>query len=470
MRIRKLLVSRKFLVIGGFLFFFVLLEFVLRFSGFLILASQEFKNKLSSQNRRKHTVIVCLGESTTALGGDDSFPSQLEKILNAHGRDKKISIINKGRAGIKTSNIISNIKSNLNEYHPDVVIAMMGINDGDFLFREDAGSTLTIFFKSFKVYRFIKFMQLHILTRFKEVADEKNIKSAKEYSALGEWYRDLGDMSASERMFKKAEGILLKIIAADPYNSNTICQLGELYDDWEKYPLHEEMFKKAIEIDPKNVSAYYSLGDVYFWQRQYAKSQEMFEDALGRGAPDDRQAENALFCLFWIYLKNRNFSQAENHLKDFLMRRKQGLKDEMKKPKNQYLWNMCLRELETFYREEGKDVVAEELSKLTAQSYYIPETIYNYRKLKKILDSRKIKLICVQYPLWDVKPLERIFKEDQEISFVDNEKIFKDAVKNGGYTRYFTDTFAGNFGHCTREGNGLLAENIAKVVLRELDK
>lgn len=158
-------------------------------------------------------------------------------------------------------------------------------------------------------------MQLHILARFKEVADEKNIKSAKEYSALGEWYRDLGDMSASERMFKKAEGILLKIIAADPYNSNTICQLGELYDDWEKYPLHEEMFKKAIEIDPKNVSAYYSLGDVYFWQRQYAKSQEMFEDALGRGAPDDRQAENALFCLFWIYLKIEIFRKQKITLK-----------------------------------------------------------------------------------------------------------------------------------------------------------
>jgi hypothetical protein len=50
---------------------------------------------------------------------------------------------------------------------------------------------------------------------------------------------------------------------------------------------------------------------------------------------------------------------------------------------------------------------------------------------------------------------------------VDNEKIFKNAIEEHGYAAYFIDSFAGDFGHCTREGNRLLADNISTVLLKE---
>ena len=34
------------------------------------------------------------------------------------------------------------------------------------------------------------------------------------------------------------------------------------------------------------------------------------------------------------------------------------------------------------------------------------------------------------------------------------------------YSKYFSDTFANDFGHCTREGNRLIAENLADTILK----
>ena len=99
---------------------------------------------------------------------------------------------------------------------------------------------------------------------------------------------------------------------------------------------------------------------------------------------------------------------------------------------------------------------------------YPAVTINNYRKLKEILDRKGIKLVCVQYPMRNAEPLRRIFGKDEGVIFVDNESIFKEAVKIGGYKKFFRDMFAGDFGHCTQKGNELLAQNIADVILREV--
>ena len=52
--------------------------------------------------------------------------------------------------------------------------------------------------------------------------------------------------------------------------------------------------------------------------------------------------------------------------------------------------------------------------------------------------------------------------------FVDNEKVFKEAIRKSSYREYFSDLFAGDFGHCTPKGYGLLAKNIASVVLNRV--
>ena len=67
-----------------------------------------------------------------------------------------------------------------------------------------------------------------------------------------------------------------------------------------------------------------------------------------------------------------------------------------------------------------------------------------------------------------IESLKKIFEGQTGVIFVDNERIFKDAVKREGYKEYFKDMFGGDFGHCTPKGNRLLAENIADVILKEV--
>ena len=66
----------------------------------------------------------------------------------------------------------------------------------------------------------------------------------------------------------------------------------------------------------------------------------------------------------------------------------------------------------------------------------------------------------------NVEPLKQIFNEQEGIVFVDNEKLFKNALKKASYKECFVDMFGGDFGHCPPKGNRLLAKNIASAVLK----
>ena len=73
----------------------------------------------------------------------------------------------------------------------------------------------------------------------------------------------------------------------------------------------------------------------------------------------------------------------------------------------------------------------------------------------------------MQYPVRSVEPLKKIFTDKESLVFVDNEKIFKEAMARENYDTYFVDKFRDDFGHCTVKGDRLLDENAANVILRE---
>lgn len=73
--------------------------------------------------------ILCLGESTTAWGGDDSYPSLLEKTLNMKFGEGHFQVINGGITGTTTRVIIDHAPKMIDQYNPDVGIIMTGIND-----------------------------------------------------------------------------------------------------------------------------------------------------------------------------------------------------------------------------------------------------------------------------------------------------------------------------------------------------
>ena len=93
-------------------------------------------------------------------------------------------------------------------------------------------------------------------------------------------------------------------------------------------------------------------------------------------------------------------------------------------------------------------------------------TLKNYQKLAQICKLKNIKLVVMQYPMRPVEPLKEILATYPNISFVSNEKIFKEILKTKKTDEIFIDLFAGDFGHCTDLGNQMIADNLADTLVK----
>jgi hypothetical protein len=94
------------------LIFLFVLECLLRLGGMWTLFLQNYQNKKKLTNSDAYR-IMCVGESTTAVGESHAYPAQLERILNQSGKDKKFKVINKGLAAV-TSDKVGDGWSNTN--------------------------------------------------------------------------------------------------------------------------------------------------------------------------------------------------------------------------------------------------------------------------------------------------------------------------------------------------------------------
>ncbi|MDD5080213.1 MAG: tetratricopeptide repeat protein [Candidatus Omnitrophica bacterium] len=317
----------------------ILLELGLRAAGFVFLYSQDQRNKVCARQKGAYR-IMCLGESNTALGGVYSYPSQLQEILNRRGTGVKFSVINKGLPEIHTSDILNRLESDLDAYRPDMVIAMMGINErGTYMFRRGpSGSRAIDFLKSLKVYKLPRIIFRNIVTARRQgypsksgTRQERSAASIPgndgEYAALGIFYRDKGKFAEAEDAFSKAmelnprnyrayieqgwicrvqgrfseaEGLLNKAIGLDPANDGPYMELGWIYRIQGKFPEAEAAFRKAIEINPKNYWPYVERGN-------FAGAEAVFRKAIELNPKDDW----AYIGLGWIYHDQGRIPEAE---------------------------------------------------------------------------------------------------------------------------------------------------------------
>jgi tetratricopeptide (TPR) repeat protein len=502
-KIKTTLKTKIILIISGIFLFLVLLEAGLRAGGAVLSSVQEYRNRQSIKQRGVYR-ILCLGESTTAR----QYPQQLEKVLNQSKAGVRFSVIDKGIPGTVTTVILSRVESFLDEYHPDLVVAMMGINDsgGHIPFEAATASKTTLFLKSFKIYKLSKLLWLHILVKAQEKdyaclteIDLKDLPadSVLTYDSLkkalavnpqdDDAYAGLGELCRIQARFPQAEALFKKALEINPKNYKAHVGLGSIYRISGKFPQAVEFFKEAIGINPKNFSAYAGLGLIYRVQEKLDLVEELFKKAIA----NIPECDNAYVGLGWIYALQRKLPQAEESLKKALAINPENFNAYDRLGKLYYYQEKFIQALEIFnkaaalkpkndsilgsivllYEKTGNQELAKEcgekLNKLRSK-YYKPVTVNNYRKLKEILDKRGIRLVCVQYPMRSVNLLKKVFEEENDAIFVDNEAVFKEMGRKVGLKEIFNDLFAGDFGHCTRKGNQLLAENIAKAVLREV--
>ncbi|MBI3486142.1 tetratricopeptide repeat protein [Candidatus Daviesbacteria bacterium] len=460
-------------VLAGLILSLITLEITLRTTGFLYILRREYYNRISLQKKADFTLLA-LGESTTEIGGESAWPNQLEQILSKRLPKKKFTVINKGKSGTNSFEILSALEKNLDIYKPDIVITMMGINDG-------AASNLKIYDETFSVnvrkppYEnhlpfYIDDLRIFKVFNLIRVLIKQRLKTAVfpfyNYAFAVEqddnYYVGLGSQFQIQGKYEDAGKQYLKALQINPNNYKANIGLGDYYisQTIDSYGAHhtgnqimeekaENMYRKAIKIDPDNPLAYLKLGIQMHDTEKYLES----ENLLFKKIQLDKNDIEAHLELARTYSDEGSFNKSEEILKDLLP----------KHPDNKLVYDT----LERMYRREGFESKADEVyQKVLGMN---PALISNFRKLKQIILARGIKLVAVQYPTRKVEVLKNIVGTDNTI-FVDNEKIFKDALNTGRYEDYFTDRFGGDFGHATQKGNFLLASNIADTLIKELFK
>lgn len=476
------------LILFGLFLCAVLLEIGLRIGGFIILSVQEYRNQLSIRQRGEYR-ILCLGESTT----EGQWPGPLEDFLNKKDIGIKFSVIDKGVGGTNTGVIVSLLEGNLEKYNPQMVITMMGINDsgGALPYEEIPKRKISLFFKSFRMYKLIKLLHLHIVNKAEELLIDRtaekeedivetntDLQDENNYIELGKYYRDRGEYHKALENFRKAIKInpenvnsylaiaeyyknikyydkaikiVKKTIEMAPGNDRNYISLASCYLEKGEYNEGIEMIKKAIEINPKRAGYYIELGEHYRNIKDYNKTIESFNKAIEINPEDIR----SYIALGKYYRSTKEYDKALGVFKKAVE-----IDPE----------NALLNTILAISYEEKKEyrLAGQYYRKAKGQEsiYYNPVTRHNYEIVNEILTKNGIRHLCVQYPMRNIEVLKRMFDEKKDIIFVDNEKVFKEAIAREGYAEYFVDMFAGDFGHCTEKGNRLLAENIANIILK----
>ncbi len=568
--------QKIFLVLFGLILSLLIIKIIFRVGGFFYLAAIEHRNKVCLTKYEGGFRIMFLGESTTVEGGWDSYPRQLGRILREKLPDMGITIINKGVPDTNTPYIVSKLEYNLDKYKPDMVVTMMGINDGVYLIPQEEGvlGKIKSYISTTRLYKLAKFFLLRTQERYtlKQIyferarwwqdhhnypkaekmfrkAIELDPKAYDAYMEFGKYYQSRHDYLAAEEMFKKAielapyrkepyfeiaryysgqgqayqaekmfkkaleiepkdqniylglgwhydslrdyskaEKMFKKAIALNPEVSNSYFEAGGFYNQQGAYLEAQEMFKKAIEINPKVSNSYLEAGCFYDQQGAYLEAQEMFKKAIEL-SPDD---SGAYFGLGDCYSKQGKQTQAEEILQKaikifphekrgyiilgqcytkqgrFLQAEEMFKKAIALNPED----DTGYEDLELFYRGQHKYSHGESIRKEWIRIFrdtdnYSSITRHNYNRLKEIVLRRGIKLVCVQYPRRRLDSLKKILNYDKNIIFVDNEKVFNEAIEKRVYEDYFEDRFASDFGHCTPKGNWLLASNVAEVLINE---
>jgi tetratricopeptide (TPR) repeat protein len=529
----------------GLILSLALLEAGFRLGGFVQLSLHEYGN-LQSMKQKGAYRILCLGDSMTHM----QYPRLLEQLLNQRNIGVRFSVIDKASGSANFSVILSRVESYSAEYHPDMVVTMMGTADKDFDPFQDMSENDTWIYRHCLLYRFVKMRFMRFLEKIKHenihglsgshpgrkakpesagavparanlsneapaqkvaLADlrramgtrgptssnlnggrisktEGSLKKAIELHPENDMaYVESGGLYKNQGKFSQAEDSYRKALEINPLNARAYIGLGRLYENQGKFFQAEESFKKAIEIYPRNDTAYAGLGELYMNSGKFSQAEDAFKKALELNPADGfilgelgslyrdqgelAQAEAfikkvielnprnsfALFELGKLYRNQRKFNEAEDTFSKAL---------ELD-PKDEQM----LRTMASLYEEMGKAELANEYAEKVHQvesGDTAARIVKSYHRLKEILDKKGIKLVCVQFPLRNVDPLKRIFANYKDVIFVDNERLFREAVKRSGYKEYFRDMFSGDYGHFTQKGNELLARNIADVILREV--
>ncbi len=514
--------QKVFLLFFGILLLCLFLEFGLRAGGAFYTFMQERQNQKDASDSVVR--VLCIGESTTAIGGENAYPFQMEQMLNERKKGLKFKVINKGMVSKTSKDILEQLDENLLKYKPHLVVAMIGINDPYYVFKENEKAVLKreLFLQNVRVYKLFKLLGKHLKHKLAFLGKKEEFKDdlikqqkLKEYTAE-EWMEedivDIDELKGVLDGISKAEEYTAKLqtyLTESKHSKDEVKKVvtemvklkaqkfwlyirtGVYHKRRKNYLEAEKYLKLAVSTDSDNVAGYVELARTYKEQKKFKMAIVIFKkaielypetilghmetarcyDSLGL----KKEAFKSYYFVFklgsesyWYYPEIGRWLKEHNYLRQaeevFLKAIEVNAKDYL-------LYEQLAQVYESLHikeKEEKYRVLANE-RKSSAVSYSL-FTEHNYKRIVNMILSKGIKLICMQYPVRSVEPLKEMLNDRSQIVFVENKNNFAEVLKKAEYSRYFSDNFAGDFGHCTRAGNRLIAENVSNVIFEKVFK
>ncbi len=420
--------------------FLIFLELFFWIGSWLTQEKQLLTN-LNGARQKNVCRILCIGESTTMLGGNDSYPSQMERILNQKSPSHKFEVINQGMAGVNTTTIAQQLPRWLQMYKPDIVVGMIGILDPTQSELSPKSDPLPAFIKKIKLYQLLTKLDEKAASGIKEYIDREKLQiypkpvPAKALSTEFDMFKD-----AMTRQSLQQRQLYYMIKTAEAY---------------QRLDIAEVLYVKFLQANTDPVINHWVIkqyGNLLVETKQYDKFVKDMEYI-----PYDS----------WIYDWIKGYCHGEDHLERIRQTIERMVAAGEADP-------FIYGNVEACYEEGGRPDLAliyEEKMGLQS-SYYVSLTRINYMDIKDILLSHGIQPVFVQYPMRDIRPLLSIFDTDpdrEKIIFVDNGPSFQEAVRAKSYEFYFVDRMSGDTGHATVQGNHLLALNVAAAILKQYE-
>lgn len=454
---------------------FVVLELLLRiWSGIYVMKFTYTKPETEGE-----FVILVLGESTTAGDTADIWPAQLEHLLRNTYPSRSIRVVNKAVPGTNTSTLVGNLSEQIESVRPDMIVSMMGIND-----EYDASLRLSQYVPTrqsdrLMVVRFFRIVSRQFSGALEDLYDFTIERRRETIVGKAEEHRRDGEYELAQRYYHRA-------IAIAPDEAGSYLALATLYMSMQRRQEAERMFFIAREVAPASEIVFTEFGNFYRDTGRFEPAERMYQKALalnpeygyvygeyatlkywyetdGAAAIPLYERAIALYPeLIANYFELADLYQGQQRNEDAVSLYRRVLQLE---PDN----SLALRLLAKIGVDAGEVAGIAVVAGETARGYLHPATQNSYRKLLTLADAHNIPVIAVQYPLRSVEPLADHINGEMAgiripVHVVGNEENFTKALTTLRYDDLFTDYFGGNFGHATREGNRLIAENVASAV------
>jgi lysophospholipase L1-like esterase len=372
--------------------------------------------------------ILCIGDSFTYGTGaplQDSYPKQLERILDKDFASKHINAINLGIPGSNSSQCLKYLKEKFDFYKPEIVIVLVGMNncwnfnDSSYFeikqFKYNNPLKYRIMFidallSKSRTYRLIKITFLNITARLKPASSA---------------YKNSSSLNKEFPMPKRSNELIELLNQGLRYYEEDKCELSEVY------------YRRALELAPDDYEPHWNIGRFYNMKGQTEKGREELILAAKYAFHP-----YTVSCIL-ADLHDRSQSKDSKDFKEF---------------------TALIKGLRSYWVEKFGEAYVQRFID-PAISYEESDLekilVYDLEKMANYTREKQARLIILTYPVVATR-----FGYREEIYYrissylctplIDNVSLFNKYPKIYRYEELFSRD-----GHCTEKGYKLMAENIA---------